>query len=68
MNVVWVQIRSWHALRAFELSSPTLCGRRAGPQAEISTELPAGKSCETCLRIIARKVDAPDPSDGNVGE
>ena len=57
MSIVWVRIRSWHALRTFELAAPTLCGRRAGPQADVSSELPAGKSCETCLRIVARKAD-----------
>lgn len=60
MNVTWVRIRSWHALDLGDadfVMERTLCGRR-GKGRERSDALPAGKSCETCLRIMARKVDA----------
>ena len=59
MNVTWVRIRSWHAVRLTRSIDPrTRCGRTAAGDAETSDELPAGKSCETCLRIIARDADA----------
>jgi hypothetical protein len=61
MNVVWVRIISWHALRTEALGGRTLCGRTAAYNAEMSDELPAGKSCETCLRGVARKTDTPPP-------
>lgn len=59
MDIEWVQIRSWHAVAtATRVANTykTLCGRRASGAAE--PELPAGKSCESCLRIVARKADA----------
>jgi hypothetical protein len=68
MNVVWVRIRSWHAIGTFDLAGPTLCGRRPKAQSDIASELPAGKSCETCLRIVARKADEPEPENEDVGE
>ena len=62
MSIVWVRISSWHALRAFELAAPTLCGRRAGPQADVSSELPMGeKSCESCARLILHAQDKANP-------
>lgn len=57
--MTWVRIISWHAVK---LASDrvgrtwTLCGRRV-EHADIVDVLPAGKSCETCLRIIARSAD-----------
>ena len=59
MNVTWVRIRSWHVVRLTRSIAPrTRCGRTASVDAETSDTLPAEKSCETCLRIIARDVDA----------
>jgi hypothetical protein len=59
MDVKWVKIRSWHAVAHIGLGadpSITLCGRKAGH--ELWDDLPAERSCESCLRILARKVDA----------
>lgn len=56
--MTWVLIRSWHAvLTPTRVSGRyrTMCGRTAF--AEPVDDLPAGKSCETCLRIVARKAD-----------
>jgi len=53
MNRGWVKIRSWHVLRDDGLA--TLCGRQAN--GDIVDTLPAEKSCETCLRIVARQDD-----------
>ena len=50
---LWVRIRSWHALATVD--GKTLCGRYAPVDSDTDTELPAAKSCESCLRIIARK-------------
>ena len=58
MNVTWVRIRSWHALSKRQDIPWTRCGCRPAVDAEKSDELPAGKSCERCLRIIARDADA----------
>jgi len=65
MDVKWVKIRSWHAVARAALSRDpamagylwaTQCGRLAhGVPVD---ELPAGHSCENCLRIVARKADA----------
>ena len=55
----WVRVISWHGIR---IPSPiegvivTMCGRVA--VGEISNTLPAGKTCESCLRIIAREDEA----------
>lgn len=54
MDIVWVRIRSWHAIRA---GMRTQCGRDATGH-PVSPTMPTGKSCETCLRVIARSVDA----------
>ena len=56
----WIQITSWHAYN--EGTARTLCGRhipltRVPIESRLKEELPAGKSCETCLRIYARKED-----------
>ena len=59
MNVTWVRIVSWHAVRLTRSIAPrTRCGRTAAADAPIRTVLPAEKSCETCLRIVAREADA----------
>lgn len=58
MDIEWVRIRSWHAvLTPTRLPSTykTLCGRRGS--GDTVTGLPAGKSCESCLRIVARRAD-----------
>jgi hypothetical protein len=58
MNVQWVRIRSWHAVRYQSLSLYlTLCGRYSD-QAPVD-DLPGGKTCESCLRIIAKQADKP---------
>ena len=58
MGIVWVKIVSWHAIRLTRSIAPrTLCGRQAAGDAETSDALPGAKSCETCLRIVARKAD-----------
>ncbi len=58
MNVSWVRIRSWHVVRLTRsIEYRTECGRTAPRKAETSDTLPAEKSCETCLRIIARRGD-----------
>jgi hypothetical protein len=59
MNILYVRTRSWHVIRLTRsLETRTLCGRTAGAAAETSDTMPAGKSCETCLRIVAGKADA----------
>jgi hypothetical protein len=68
MNVVWVRIISWHALRVEALGGRTLCGRTAAYNAPVSDDLPDGKSCETCLRIVARTVDDTTPENEDVCE
>lgn len=59
VDVKWVKIRSYHAIRTWTRVPQhyiTFCGRSAsGPELD---DLPAGKSCELCLRAVARKVDA----------
>jgi hypothetical protein len=53
----WVKIKSWHAVKdeVGIFGAHTFCGRYAdGPQAE---DLPSEKSCETCLRLVARQQD-----------
>lgn len=62
MDIKWVKIRSWHAVRppdpGFGLITPsvmTYCGREASN--EPVDELPDEKSCESCLRIVARIED-----------
>jgi len=60
MDVKWAQIRpglSWHALNP-DRFGVTYCGRIEF-RARFLDKLPGGeKSCESCLRIIARKADA----------
>jgi hypothetical protein len=61
MIISWVRIRSWHAVKVTEGPSAdgrTLCGRTYPNGSLLAPELPADKSCETCLRIVARKADA----------
>ena len=59
MDIGWVKIVSWHAIRATRSIEPrTLCGRIAAGDAPISAVLPAERSRENCLRIVARRADA----------
>jgi hypothetical protein len=69
VDVKWVKIRSWHAVK--EQGEPnakswarTYCGRESSmdwseeiTKGHIFDDLPAERSCESCLRIIARKGD-----------
>ena len=54
----WVRIVSWHAVKnAVAVDTyRTMCGRTARLAASVE-DLPAAKSCETCLRIVARLGD-----------
>lgn len=61
-DIIWAQIQedlSWHAIRS-EVNGKvlTLCGRVI-PDDSLSKRdsLPSEKSCENCLRIIARAAD-----------
>jgi len=54
VGVLWVRVRSWHA---YGLHGRTLCGRLPMSDAPTSEALPSGKSCELCLRIVARQAD-----------
>jgi hypothetical protein len=54
VNIIWCKIVSWHAVA--DGAMRTLCGRALDTEVEVS-ELPAGKSCESCLRIVARRAD-----------
>lgn len=58
MNIRWVKIRSWHAVKGERILKVwrTRCGRIA--MNDPVNELPEGKSCESCLRIVARLADA----------
>lgn len=59
MDIEWVRIRSWHAIRTHTRvpgGVVTVCGRNV-VDARMSDVLPAGRSCETCLRIVTRKAD-----------
>jgi hypothetical protein len=64
MDIRWVRIVSWHAVkgdsifttRGGMLAWGTHCGRTAF--GEPVDDLPSEKSCETCLRMVARRADA----------
>jgi hypothetical protein len=58
MDVRWVLVKSWHAIRRDRRSGGwiTYCGRRVD-SGETRDTLPAAKSCESCLRIIGRSAD-----------
>jgi len=57
MDITWVKLTSWHAQRPKDHADTTYCGREIPVDAAISHELPAGKSCESCLRNVARLND-----------
>ena len=44
--------RSWHAYAGNQRAR---CGKPIVLTSEVHTELPAGKSCENCLRILERE-------------
>lgn len=65
MDIRWVKIKSWHAVgwespqgQFYDGSQLTkaLCGRWSDQ--ELVNDLPAERSCESCLRIVARLQDA----------
>lgn len=62
MNTTWVRIRSWHAQVGYVAATReylTRCGRYVAVPAELSETLSVlEKSCETCLRLVARDQDA----------
>lgn len=68
-DVAWFQIRSWHVVRLFSDRvgrTYALCGRLK-LNAVIVDTLPAEKSCETCLRLLARRIDKqPEPESDEV--
>ena len=53
MDPAWVRIRSWHVLMptALPFVAYTRCGRRVWAP-EIRADLPQGKSCESCARLV----------------
>lgn len=57
--MTYVRIRSWHLVRTptrmFD-TYITLCGRMV-TTTDTRHELPAERSCETCLRIQTRRTD-----------
>lgn len=58
-DIRWVRIVSWHAIRR-EPNGPdadTYCGRYVAGSPLKSSDLPAGRSCESCLRIVGRAAD-----------
>jgi len=57
-DIKWVLGRSWHAIASparVENRYKTMCGRVI--YGDVVAKLPAGKSCENCLRIVARRAD-----------
>ncbi len=54
MDIQWVKLTSWHAARPKDYTETAYCGRSLAGVHDISDELPAGKSCEVCLRLVAR--------------
>ena len=58
MDMQWVLIKSWHALRPHDHGEPTTyCGRVLKGDEPTSDELPAEKSCELCARVVLRLLD-----------
>lgn len=60
--IQWVKLSkplSWHIWRP----EKTLCGLDIDDADEVRDELGAEKSCENCLRILARKTDMDAPQD-----
>jgi hypothetical protein len=57
MDIQWIRIASWHAARPRDYTESAYCGRDLTGRTEVSDELPSGKSCESCLRIVAHLND-----------
>jgi len=57
MDITWVKLVSWHAARPKDHADTTYCGRDLPAGRPISDMLPAGKSCESCARIVLRLTD-----------
>lgn len=54
-EVWWGLIRSWHAFRVTRaIEVRTYCGRVLPPGARTDQSMPTGKTCESCLRAVAR--------------
>lgn len=57
MDAKWIRIRSWHAIRTWTRvpgRAITLCGLTA--EGDSRLEFPADeKSCESCLRMLAKQ-------------
>jgi hypothetical protein len=64
MHITWVRIESWHAVKDFKQGKPfgSLCGFHWDGFEYVETEKSLGidKSCENCLRILAREADEPE--------
>ncbi len=61
MDIQWAKIQSWHAIRPHDHFGPTsYCGRDLEGR-EVKDKLTSEKSCEICLRTLARIND--DPSE-----
>jgi hypothetical protein len=54
--MTYAKIRSWHVVKTSE-PPVTRCGRPFDSDSETITQLPDEKSCESCLRSVAREVD-----------
>ena len=54
--MTYAKIRSWHVVKTYD-PPKTYCGRDFDPDDETVDELPGEKSCESCLRSVARQVD-----------
>ena len=55
-DYTWGLIVSWHIV---EEEHRTRCGRYANFR-EYSDTLPEGRSCESCLRLVASDADVPN--------
>lgn len=55
----WFKIKSWHAVKLTTRGGllRAYCGQVVAPRTPTVDELPAEKSCESCLRITARLAD-----------
>lgn len=50
----WVKLESWHVVNPAHPDA-TVCGIAIEEDDPTSDELPGEKSCENCLRIVARR-------------
>lgn len=60
VDVTWFLIRSSHAIRFTSRGGApkAYCGRWGAATTTVYDQMPFGKSCETCLRIVAKQADA----------